>query len=262
MSAFSTIQWTDATWNPTRGCTEISAGCAHCYAKSFAERFRGVAGHAYERGFDPRPAHDQVTEPLLWAKPRRVFVNSMSDLFHDAFEEDYLVKIGRVMEAANWHDYQILTKRPDRMRRLLQGKLAFAAALPHVWWGVSVENNRHGLPRIGILRQTPAHGRFLSIEPLLENLEPMDLTGIDLVIVGGESGRRARPILRSWVRTIRDQCQAQRIRFFFKQWGGTRPGLTGRVLDGRTHDDLPPHLQRPVPPPCERQAVADRLRSL
>ena len=259
MSASSSIQWTDATWNPTRGCTKISSGCRECYAEIFAERFRGVVGHPYEFGFDPRIVPEKVTEPLFWATPRRIFVNSMSDLFHDAFDDDYLERVCQVMEVANWHNFQILTKRPERMRRLLEGRLAFAAALPHVWWGVSVENNRQGVPRIELLRQTPSCVRFLSIEPLLEQLQPMDLTSISLVILGGESGLGARPILRPWVRAIRDQCAAENVTFFFKQWGGVRPGLTGRLLDGRTHDDLPAHLARPVLPRAERDAAAARL---
>jgi len=243
MSAKTSIEWTDATWNPTRGCAKISPGCRHCYASVFAERFRGVTGHAYEFGFDPRIAPEMLAEPLAWAKPRRIFVNSMSDLFHDAFPDEYLVRVCEVMQAANWHTFQVLTKRPERMRGLLETKLRSAAALPHVWWGVSVEDNRHGVSRIATLLQTPARVRFLSIEPLLERL---DLRDIHWVIVGGESGPGARPILLPWVREIRDRCVEQGMPFLFKQWGGVRPDRTGRTLDGRTHDAAPASSTAPV----------------
>ncbi len=169
MSANSKIEWTDATWNPVRGCTKISPGCLHCYAETFAERFRGVPGHPFEQGFDLRLVPEKLGDPLRWSNPQRIFVNSMSDLFHPGVPDEYIVKVARVMKAANWHTYQILTKRAGRMQKLLKGKLKFAAEQPHIWWGVSVENRQHGLPRIDLLRDSPAQVRFLSIEPLLEH---------------------------------------------------------------------------------------------
>jgi protein gp37 len=239
MSANSKIEWTDATWNPVRGCTKVSPGCAHCYAETFAERFRGVPNHPYEQGFDLRLVPEKLAEPIGWPKSQMVFVNSMSDLFHRDVPDDYIVLVARVMATANWHTYQVLTKRSDRLRDLLRSKLAFAAALPHIWWGVSVENRRHGLPRIEHLREASPSMAFLSIEPLLEYLGEFDLSGIDWVIVGGESGAGARPMASEWVRDIRRQCRAAKIPFFFKQWGGVRKKATGRELDGRTFDEMP-----------------------
>jgi len=246
MSEHSQIEWTDATWNPVRGCTKISPGCAHCYAETFAERFRGVPGHPYEQGFDLKLIPEKLNEPLRWRKPKRIFVNSMSDLFHESVPEDYIASVVRVMEQANWHTYQVLTKRSERMRALLSSTLRFAAELPHVWWGVSVEDRKHGLPRIDHLRAAPAAVRFLSIEPLLEDLGQVDFTDIHWVIVGGESGRGARPMHIDWVRSLRDQCTAAGVPFFFKQWGGVRKKKAGRELDGRTHDDQPPALSKSV----------------
>jgi protein gp37 len=247
VSQGSKIEWTDATWNPVRGCTKVSPGCAHCYAETFAERFRGVPGHPYEQGFDLRLVPEKLTEPLRWTKPRRIFVNSMSDLFHEDVPDSYIVDVARVMEAAGWHIFQVLTKRSERLRDLLATKLAFAAGLRHIWWGVSVENRKHGLPRIGHLQAAPAAVRFLSIEPLLEDVGPVDLAGIAWVIVGGESGAGARPMRRAWVVNIRRQCKAAGVPFFFKQWGGVRKSRTGRTLDGRTYDHQPPHEQASPP---------------
>ena len=256
MSDRTRIEWTDATWNPVRGCTKISPGCTHCYAATFAERFRGVPGHPYEQGFDLRLVPEKLADPFLWPAPRRVFVNSMSDLFHADVPEDYITRVCRVMRAANWHTYQVLTKRADRMAGLLRGPLRFAAELPNVWWGVSVENRRHGLPRVDLLRSAPAAVRFLSVEPLLEDLGDIDLTGIDWVIAGGESGPGARPLEAEWVRSLRDRCDAAGTRFFFKQWGGVRKHATGRDLDGRTHDDQPPVTAAEMPPRRVRLAMA------
>src|SRR5437870_5925828 len=214
MSDHSKIEWTDATWNPLRGCTKISPGCKHCYAETFAERFRGVPGHPYEQGFDLRIVPEKLAEPLRWAAPKMVFVNSMSDLFHQDVSDDYILAVVRAMRLANWHTYQVLTKRSERMRDLLTTALRDAADEPQIWWGVSVENRRHGLPRIDHLRSTPARVRFLSIEPLLEDLGEVDLDGIHWVIVGGESGHGARPMSPEWVRSLRDQCRAADIPFF------------------------------------------------
>jgi protein gp37 len=239
MSEHSSIEWTDATWNPIRGCTKISPGCKHCYAETFAERFRGVPGHPYERGFDVRLVPEKLEEPLRWRRPRRVFVNSMSDLFHEAVPDTYIRAAAEVMSKANWHTYQVLTKRSSRMQSLLCTSLRAFSGLSHIWWGVSVENRSHGLPRIAHLQACPARVRFLSIEPLLEDLQTLDLSGISWVIVGGESGWGARPMRPGWVRRIRRQCRAAGVPFFFKQWGGVQKKRRGRLLDGRTWDDLP-----------------------
>lgn len=241
MSEHSSIEWTDATWNPVRGCTKISPGCAHCYAETFAERFRGVPGHPYEQGFDLRLVSEKLREPFRWKSPRRVFVNSMSDLFHDDVPVEYVAKVVDVMREADWHTYQVLTKRSRRMRTVLSGELIDAGRLPNVWWGVSVEDQQHGKPRIDDLRATPAIVRFLSIEPLLEDLGTLDLSGIHWVIVGGESGPGARPMEKAWILSVLEQCRAADVPFFFKQWGGTRKKLAGRELDGRTYDELPVH---------------------
>jgi protein gp37 len=261
MSANSKIEWTDATWNPMRGCTKISPGCLHCYAETFAERFRGVPGHPFEFGFDLRLVPEKLGDPIRWATSRMIFVNSMSDLFHEKVPDDYIVSVARVMVAANWHTYQILTKRADRMLSLLGGKLRFAAEQHHIWWGVSVENRKHGLPRIDRLRKSPATIRFLSIEPLLELLGPINLNGINWVIVGGESGPGARPMDASWVRNIRAQCRRAGVAFFFKQWGGVRKSETGRMLDGQTHDEFPERRQAPVPDLEFRRTALERLEA-
>jgi protein gp37 len=239
MADNSKIEWTDSTWNPIRGCTKISPGCTHCYAETFAERFRGVKGHPYEQGFDLRFVPEKLEEPLRWSKPRMIFVNSMSDLFHEDVPTEYILQVAGVMQKANWHTYQVLTKRADRLQTVLNTALREQASLPHIWWGVSVENRKHGLPRIEYLRNTPATIRFLSVEPLLEDLGTVDLHGIHWVIVGGESGHGARPMERSWVESIRDQCAAANVPFFFKQWGGVQKKKAGRLLDGRTYDGRP-----------------------
>jgi protein gp37 len=261
MSDHSTIEWTDATWNPVRGCTKISPGCAHCYAETFAERFRGVPGHPYERGFDLRLVPEKLTEPLRWPKPKIVFVNSMSDLFHKDVPDHYILDVVRVMRLANWHTYQILTKRSERLRDLLLTKLRDAADEPHIWWGVSVENRRHGLPRIDHLRAAPAKVRFLSVEPLLEDLGSIDLAGISWVIVGGESGHGARPMDPAWVRSIAKDCEASHVPFFFKQWGGVQKKRAGRELDGRTYDEMPQSVDLPMPSLAERRALLTRIAS-
>jgi len=247
MSDNSKIEWTDATWNPVRGCTKISPGCAHCYAEVFAERFRGVPNHPYEQGFDLRLVPEKLSEPLKWRKSRMVFVNSMSDLFHRDVPDEYIIAVARVMASANWHIFQVLTKRSDRLRDLLKTKLRFAATEQHIWWGVSVENRKHGMPRLRHLQESPARMRFLSIEPLLEHLGRISLRDIHWVIVGGESGAGSRPMDARWVKSIRDQCLAQDVPFFFKQWGGTRKRETGRTLDGRTYDAFPRVQERTAP---------------
>lgn len=247
MSLNSHIEWTDATWNPVRGCTKISPGCKHCYAETFAERFRGVKGHPYEQGFDLRLVPEKLTEPFLWRSPKLVFVNSMSDLFHEGVPDEYIEMVCRVMATAKWHTFQVLTKRSVRLRDLLCGRLRFAAEQQHIWWGVSVEDKKHGLPRVGHLQASPARVRFLSIEPLLEDLRSFDLSGISWAIVGGESGPGARPMLREWVISIRDQCRKYHVPFFFKQWGGVRKSKNGRLLDDQTYDEYPRRVASPVP---------------
>jgi protein gp37 len=247
MSQNTAIEWTDVTWNPIRGCTKISPGCAHCYAETFAERFRGVPGHPYEQGFDLRRVPEKLLEPFRLSRPRMIFVNSMSDLFHKDLTDDEIVEIARVMVRADWHTYQVLTKRSERLSELLKTRLAFAAEAPQIWWGVSVEDRKHGLPRIEHLRNAPAGLRMLSVEPLLEDLGPINLKGIGWVILGGESGAGARPLHEEWVVRVRDACQAANVPFFFKQWGGTRKGKAGRTLQGRTHDEIPARIERLMP---------------
>jgi protein gp37 len=259
MAQRSAIEWTDATWNPVRGCTKVSPGCAHCYAEVFAERWRGIPGHAYERGFDLRLVEDRLTEPLEWARSHRIFVNSMSDLFHERVPDDFIARVFAVMALADWHVYQVLTKRGARMRDVIRRRIPHVARLGHVWLGVSVENRKHGLPRVAELRETPAALRFLSIEPLLEDLGDIGLAGIDWVIVGGESGPGARAMRPEWVVSIREQCRAAGVPFFFKQWGGVRKGRNGRALDGRTFEEMPACPTTLVPTRDER---ASRLRAV
>jgi protein gp37 len=252
MAKESKIEWTDATWNPVRGCSKVSPGCKHCYAERFAERFRGVRGHPFELGFDLRLVPEKLADPLRWAAPKSIFVNSMSDLFHEGVPEQYLLSVVSVMRVARWHTYQVLTKRSGRLRRLLSGFLRDAALETHIWWGVSVEDRDHGFPRIVDLQSVPAAVRFLSIEPLLEDLGTVPLEGISWVIVGGESGPGARPMQPEWVYSIREQCERAHIPFFFKQWGGVRKGTSGRMLQGRTHDDSPARVPHPTLPAKER----------
>lgn len=216
----SAIEWTDATWNPVTGCTKISAGCDNCYAERFAERWRGTPGHPFEAGFDLTLRPDRLEQPLRWKRPRRIFVNSMSDLFHRDVPTYFIDDVFAIMERAHWHQYQVLTKRPEIMRRHMQRRYsASKLAPPHVWLGVSVEEAKVKR-RIDVLRMTPARMRFLSVEPLIGPLGELDLAGIHWVIVGGESGPGARPMNPDWVREIRDQCIAQGVAFFMKQMSG------------------------------------------
>jgi len=247
MSVHSKIEWTDTTWNPLRGCTKISPGCKHCYAETFAERFRGVPGHPYEQGFDLRLVPEKLSEPFSWSSSRRVFVNSMSDLFQPNVPDAYIEDVVRVMTEANWHTYQVLTKRAERLQRLLSTKLSFACNQPHIWWGVSVEDKQYGLPRIEHLRNSPAAFRFLSIEPLLEDLGTFDLSRINWVIVGGESGPGARVMREKWVEKVQKLCDINGTAFFFKQWGGVHKSKTGRLLHGRTFDEMPKLTAAPIP---------------
>ena len=239
MAVSSDIEWTDATWNPVRGCSKVSPGCKHCYAERFAERFRGVAGHPFEAGFDLTLIPAKLAEPLKWQVPKKIFVNSMSDLFHEGVPDEYIDSVVDVMRVADWHVYQILTKRAGRLQSYVNAVVPDAASMPHIWWGVSVEDKKHGLPRIEQLRATNAAVRFLSVEPLLEDLGDVDLADISWVIVGGESGPGARRMEPSWVDRLFRQCREQSVPFFFKQWGGTRKKSTGRLLHGRTYDEMP-----------------------
>lgn len=234
MSDQTRIEWTDATWNPIRGCTKISPGCAHCYAETFAERFRGVAGHPYEQGFDLRTAPHKLADPLRWRTSKMVFVNSMSDLFHDEVPVGYIEEVFDVMGRAPHHTFQILTKRHERLAQLAPD----LPWHPNVWMGVSIENRRF-VHRADLLRDVDAAVRFISAEPLLGGLEGLDLTGIDWLIAGGESGPRHRPVKAEWLRDLRDRCVQDGVAFFFKQWGGHRPKAGGRLLDGRTWDEMP-----------------------
>jgi protein gp37 len=238
MSLQSTIEWTDATWNPVTGCTKISAGCDHCYAERFSERFRDTPGHPFENGFDLTLRPDRLEQPLRWRQPRMIFVNSMSDLFHKEVPKEFIGHVFDTMEKAHWHTFQILTKRSSLMRNFLRHRYGKCAGPAHIWCGVSVEDGTK-LSRVRHLQEASAGVRFLSIEPLIGPVGDLDLTGIDWVIVGGESGPKARPMDRAWVRSIRDQCKAAGVAFFFKQWGGLRPKTGGRKLDGREWSQFP-----------------------
>ena len=238
MGAKSAIEWTDATWNPVTGCTRISRGCDHCYAERFAERWRGVPGHPYEQGFDLREWPSRLDRPSRWRKKRMIFVNSMSDLFHKDVDRRFIDEVFDTMETVDRHDYQILTKRSSLMRSYLQSRYGGGGAPRHIWCGVSVED-RAASVRIQHLRMSPVVIRFLSIEPLLGPIGDIDLEGISWVIVGGESGPRARPMKIEWVRDIRDRCDEADVPFFFKQWGGRTPKAGGRKIEGREHNNKP-----------------------
>lgn len=232
--AQSSIEWTDATWNPTTGCTKISPGCKHCYAERMSKRLKAMGIEKYANGFEITLHEDALEIPLTWKKPQIIFVNSMSDLFHEDLPQDFIQKVFSVMRQAHWHQFQVLTKRS---RHLLE--LAPSIDWPaNVWMGVSVENANY-IFRIDHLRQTKAYIKFLSLEPLLGPLSNLNLEGIDWVIVGGESGPGARPLRKEWVIEIRDQCLASDVPFFFKQWGGVQKKRTGRELDGTTWNGMP-----------------------
>lgn len=239
MSDNSKIEWTDATWNPVRGCDKISDGCKNCYAHAFAERWRGIKGHPFEHGFDVVLVPQNLDIPIKWKRSRMIFVNSMSDLFHEKVPDAFIKRVIQVMLRARHHIYQVLTKRPERMRDFLQKYFPNMELHSHIWWGVSVENRKQGVPRIDILRETPAAVRFLSCEPLLEDLGLLNLTFIDWVIVGGESGPHARPMKKEWVQKIQQQTYQKGIPFFFKQWGGTNKKATGSLLDGFHYKAIP-----------------------
>jgi protein gp37 len=238
MATSTSIEWTDATWNPVTGCTKISAGCDNCYAERFSERFRGIYGHPFQAGFDLTLRPERLEHPLAWKRPRMIFVNSMSDLFHKAIPRAHVEAVFDTMERADWHVFQVLTKRSSLLRKFVNARYGTGTAPAHIWIGVSVES-RGAISRIGHLQQTRGAVRFLSIEPLIAPVGSLDLVGIDWVIVGGESGPGARPMKREWVAAIRDQCIAAGVAFFFKQWGGRSPKSGGRLLNGREWNEFP-----------------------
>ena len=238
MGAKSAIEWTDATWNPVTGCTKITRGCDHCYAERFAERFRGTPGHPFKDGFDLKLRPERLFQPLSWKRPRRVFVNSMSDLFHKEIPATFIDRVFDTMEATDRHIFQVLTKRSSLMMTYLRRRYGSRAAPQHIWCGVSVEDHT-ATTRIRHLRQTPISTRFLSIEPLLGPIGNVDLEGIAWVIVGGESGPKARPMQLAWVIDIRDRCKREGVPFFFKQWGGRTPKSGGRLLEEVEHNAMP-----------------------
>lgn len=234
MATNSGIEWTEATWNPLTGCTKISPGCKHCYAERMAKRLQKMGQLNYVNGFRLTLHEQSLQLPLQWKRPRTIFVNSMSDLFHKNVPDEFIYRVFDVMHRANWHRYQILTKRPERLLDM-DSRLSWE---PHMWMGTSVELEKYQF-RIDLLRQTSAHIKFLSLEPLLGPLPNLNLDGIHWVIVGGESGPKARPLDPQWVTDIHIQCQAAEVPFFFKQWGGVNKKRTGRELDGKTWDEMP-----------------------
>ena len=234
----TSIEWTDATWNPVTGCTKISAGCDNCYAERFSERFRGTPDHPFENGFNLTLRPARVLQPLGWRNSRMIFVNSMSDLFHKEVPRSFISKVFDTMEQANWHTFQVLTKRSSLLRNFVRNRYKDSKVPSHIWLGVSVEDGTKK-SRIRHLQEAPITTRFLSIEPLIGPVGELNLTGIDWVIVGGESGPRARFMDPAWVRDIRDQCRKKKVAFFFKQWGGFRPKSGGRKLDGREWNQFP-----------------------
>ena len=238
MGVISAIEWTDATWNLVTGCTKVSRGCDNCYAERFANRFRGTPGHPFENGFDLTLRPERLAQPLAWRRPRRVFVNSMSDLFHKKIPAEFIDRVFDTMEAADRHIFQVLTKRSSLMRNYLRRRYGRSAAPRHIWCGVSVED-RAATRRIRHLQGAPAEIRFLSIEPLFGPVGDIDLEGVSWVIVGGESGPNARPMQQHWVLDIRDACNRKGVDFFFKQWGDRTPKSGGRRLEGIEYNAMP-----------------------
>lgn len=239
----SKIEWTDATWNPVTGCTKITRGCDNCYAERLAERFRGVPGHYFENGFDLTLRPERLSEPFSWKQPRKVFVNSMSDLFHRKIPTEFIDRVFDTMETADRHVYQVLTKRSSLMRDYLNKRYKQSMAPQHIWCGVSIEDHT-AASRIRHLQETPVLIRFLSIEPLLGPVGNVDLEGISWVIVGGESGPNARPMEQRWVLDIKNLCERKGVDFFFKQWGGLTPKSGGRQLNGIEYNAIPIHPVR------------------
>jgi len=238
MADSTQIEWTDSTWNPVTGCTKITAGCDFCYAERFSERFRGVKDHPFEHGFDLTLRHARLSQPLQWRQPRRIFVNSMSDLFHREVPTSFIDAVFDTMENADWHTYQVLTKRSSLLVRYLRRRYGEKFAPAHIWLGVSVEDKQNTI-RLKHLKAAQATVKFVSFEPLIASVGAIDLKGIDWAIVGGESGPRARAMEKEWAIEIRDQCERDGVAFFFKQWGGVRPKSGGRLLNGREWNDYP-----------------------
>jgi protein gp37 len=238
MADATQIEWTDSTWNPVTGCTKITAGCDFCYAERFSERFRGVERHPFQNGFDLTLRPARLEQPLQWKQPRRIFVNSMSDLFHKDVPDHFIDAVFDPREEASWHTFQVLTKRSSLMSRYLRKRYEDCLAPSHIWLGVSVEDAKNTV-RLKHLKQARAAIKFVSFEPLLGSVGEIDLKGIDWAIVGGESGPRARPMREEWAVEIRDRCKADGVAFFFKQWGGFRPKSGGRELRGRHWNQYP-----------------------
>mgnify|MGYP002620461498 CR=1 FL=1 len=238
MAQKSEIEWTDATWNPVTGCTKIGPGCDNCYAERFAERWRGIEGHPYEQGFDLRLWPERLSQPARWKKPRMIFANSMSDLFHKNIPRDFIDQVFDAMEGADWHVFQVLTKRSSLMRNYVRRRYNGRSVPRHIWLGTSVEDAAHK-GRIEHLRQINSDALFISFEPLLGPIGDVDLRGIAWAIVGGESGPKARPMAEDWVKELRDTCARDEVAFFFKQWGGPRPKSGGRLLDGEEWNGFP-----------------------
>jgi len=238
MAQKSEIEWTDATWNPVTGCIKVGAGCDNCYAERFAERWRGIPNHPYEQGFDLRIWPSRLEQPGKWKKPRMIFVNSMSDLFQKEIDRKFIDQVFEAMESADWHVYQVLTKRSSLMLKYIQKRYSGGKVPNHIWLGVSVEDRAHK-GRIEHLKKINSDARFISFEPLLASVGEVDLSGIAWAIVGGESGPKARPMKETWVTNIRDICGRDNVAFFFKQWGGARPKTNGRLLEGAEWNGFP-----------------------
>ncbi|MFI4959915.1 MAG: DUF5131 family protein [Hyphomicrobiales bacterium] len=241
MADATAIEWTDATWNPVTGCTKISAGCDNCYAARFSERFRGVPGHPFKTGFDLTLRPERLLQPFTWKRPRMIFVNSMSDLFYKEIPRAHIAAVFDTMEKADWHIYQVLTKRSSLLQKFINDRYRNRTAPVHMWFGVSVENEQ-ATSRITHLQKANASIRFLSIEPLIAPVGKLCLDNIHRVIVDGESGPRSRPMKSEWAIDIRNQCVTARVPFFFKQWGGRSPKTGGRVLDGKVWSQFPAKL--------------------
>ncbi len=233
----SKIEWTESTWNPVTGCNKLSPGCKNCYAEKMSKRLKAMGQRNYKNGFKLTLQPHMLERPLHWKKPQTIFVNSMSDLFHKNVPLEYIQEVFSIMKRASWHRFQVLTKRADRLEEIAP----FLEWTPNIWMGVSVESQDY-VSRIDCLRRTEAQTKFLSLEPLIGPLSNLDLTGIDWAIVGGESGFKARPMPADWVTSIKDQCIESNVAFFFKQWGGVQKKRNGRILDGRTWDEMPRHL--------------------
>lgn len=231
---YSTIEWTERTWNPVTGCTKISPGCKYCYAEAFTKRLVAMKSENYINGFKTTSHDHMLDKPLKWKKSSTIFVNSMSDIFHEDVSDEFILKIFKIMNEAHWHQFQVLTKRPERLADLNK-KIKWSK---NIWMGTSVETAKYK-NRISILSESGAKIKFLSLEPLLGNLGELNLIGIDWVIVGGESGPKSRPMELNWVNNIKHQCLAQKVPFFFKQWGGKNKKKAGRILEGRTWDEMP-----------------------